>query len=84
MHEVSLLESMLEIIREHAVRHQARRVHRVTLHVGDLSGVVPEALRFAFEVVTHGTIAENADLETVRVPVLCRCLNCQWTFRRPT
>jgi hydrogenase nickel incorporation protein HypA/HybF len=83
MHEVGLLQNMLDVIREFAARHRARAVHRVTLRVGGLSGVVPEALEFAFTVVTRGTIAEGARLVIERVPVVCRCPDCGCEFEPP-
>ena len=39
----------------------ASRVLKLRLRVGSLSGVVPESLRFAFDVVCHGTMAERRD-----------------------
>ncbi len=81
MHELGLLQETLDVALEHAARHGARRVHRITLKVGDLSGVVTEALQFAFEVVTQGTIAEGARLVVERVPVVCRCRRCERDFR---
>lgn len=81
MHEVGLLQEMLEVALGHAARHGARRVHRITLKVGDLAGVVPEALEFAFEAVTCGTIAEGARLVVESVPVVCHCHRCDRDFR---
>lgn len=83
MHEVGLMQNLLDSILDQAGRQQFRRIHRVTLRVGDLSGVVPEALQLAFEVVTRGTIAESASLEVEQVAVVCRCRTCEREFRPP-
>lgn len=83
MHEVGLMQQALEIALEHAAQHKAQGICRITLRVGALSGVVPEALSFAFEVLTRGTIAEGADLEMETVPVICFCAACEQEFSPP-
>ncbi len=83
MHEVGLMQRTLEIALEHASQHRARSICRVTLRVGALSGVVPEALSFAFDVLTRGTIAEGAKLEMESVPVTCFCAACEQEFAPP-
>ncbi len=80
MHEGGVAQSALDMALERAAAEGAGRIHRMTLRVGPLSGVVPEALEFAFEVVTQGTIAEGATLEVVRVPVVCFCRSCAREF----
>jgi hydrogenase nickel incorporation protein HypA/HybF len=80
MHEVSLMQSALELALEHAARQGASRIHRITLRVGALAGVVPEALEFAFDVVTRDTLADGAVLEVERVPVVCSCVDCAVEF----
>jgi hydrogenase nickel incorporation protein HypA/HybF len=75
------MQATLEIALEHAARHGAGRIHRIALRVGDFSGVVPEALEFALDVVSDGTIAEGAQLEIVRVPLICVCTSCGSEFQ---
>lgn len=81
MHEVSLMEQTLAIAGEQARRHGASRIHRLTLNVGQQSGVVTDALAFAFEIVSQGTMAEGAQLEMIEIPVTCRCEPCQINFQ---
>jgi hydrogenase nickel incorporation protein HypA/HybF len=83
MHEVGLMQQTLEIALEHAAQHKAHGIIRMTLRVGALSGVVPEALSFAFDVLRRGTIAEGAELELETVPVLCFCAACEQEFAPP-
>jgi hydrogenase nickel incorporation protein HypA/HybF len=80
MHEVGLMQRTLEIALEHAARHKAVRIHRPTLRVGTLSGVVPEATAFAFEAVISATIAAGALLGIETVPVVCFCSACGQEF----
>ena len=77
MHEMALSESILQILEEQARVQGFSRVRRVRLEVGALSCVEPEALRFHFEVVTRGSLAEGADLEILPVPGSGWCLPCQ-------
>lgn len=76
MHEMSLSQSMLEIIQEQAVVNGFRSVKVVRLELGALSCVEPEALGFCFESVTRGTVAEGATLDIVKVPGQAWCWNC--------
>jgi len=58
----------------------ARRILKLRLRIGSLSGVVPEALRFAFDVVCRGTMAEGATLEIEALPAACWCATCSAEF----
>jgi len=80
MHEVSLCESIMDILKEEAARAGAVRVKSVRLLIGELSGAVPDAMRFAFEVVSKGTLADGAALEIVSVPLTARCRGCGAEF----
>ena len=80
MHEVGLMENALAIALDYAARDQAHRIHKICLRVGALSGVEPEALRFAFDIVAQDTIAEAAQLEIEPCPTRCYCAACQTEF----
>lgn len=77
MHEVSIMESVLEIA---VARAAPRRIVRIELRIGHLSGVVREALEFAFEAMSLGTLAEGARLEVEEVAVRARCVPCDDDF----
>jgi hydrogenase nickel incorporation protein HypA/HybF len=81
MHEVSLLESTLELALSYAQKQNATKIHHLTLRVGQLSGVIPEALQFAFEIVVQGTIAETATLSIETIPAICYCSTCHQDFQ---
>lgn len=67
------MDSALRIAAEHAAASGAARILSLTLRVGALSGVVPEALEFAFDVLREGTAAEGAELHIQQEPVRARC-----------
>jgi len=76
MHELSLCEGVLQILEEQSWIQGFLRVSRVCLEIGALAGVEPEALRFHFDAVTRGSLAEGAILEIVAVPAQAWCLPC--------
>lgn len=84
MHELGIMESALALVQAHAAGHQGQRVSRVVLRIGALAGVEPDSLRFAFDVVSRGTMAEGAAFEIEEVPVVVYCLSCQQEFAGET
>jgi len=80
MHEVSIMAEAVRMAVETAQASGAQRVTGVRLRVGILSGVVPEAMRFAWDVVSRDTIAGGAWLEIETVPAVCWCATCETEF----
>lgn len=80
MHEVGIAKEAVDAAIEHAAKAGATRVLKIKLRIGALSGVVPEALEFAFEVVTRDTAAAGAAFEYEWVPVRCHCATCDTDF----
>jgi hydrogenase nickel incorporation protein HypA/HybF len=80
MHEVSIMTEALRMAEEAAKTAGAGRVRKLRLRVGSLSGVVPDALRFAFDVVRENTLAADATLEIEDVTAACWCATCQAEF----
>lgn len=80
MHEMSLVAGLFEMLEAKAREHKARKVTAVRLRVGKLAGAVPELLVTAFDMYKKGTLAEEASLETVAVPVKVRCRSCGLEF----
>lgn len=81
MHELGMMESALALVQRYATEQHARRVERVVLRIGTLSGVDPESLRFAFDVVSRGTSAEGASFEIESIPAVVFCRACQKEFK---
>ena len=80
MHELSIMQSALEQVLEKARQAGANRVHVIRLRIGVLSGVVPDALQFAFEALAADTPAEVAKLVIEDVPVRFWCGTCKCEF----
>jgi hydrogenase nickel incorporation protein HypA/HybF len=77
MHELGICRNIVAIVSEAA---KGRPVTRVTLEIGQLSGVVPDALRFAFEAVTLDTVLQGAVLEVIGIPGRAQCADCGANF----
>jgi hydrogenase nickel incorporation protein HypA/HybF len=80
MHEFSIMQSALNQALREARLAGAVRVHEIRLRIGVLSGVVPDALQFAFEALTPGTSAEGAQLTIEEVPARFWCAPCGKEF----
>jgi len=80
MHEMSIAQSLIDIIQEEMNRHEATFLKSVRLNIGQLSAVVPESLSFCFEVITTGTPLEGAELIMDMVPLTGSCRACKETF----
>jgi len=80
MHEVAIMDQAVDIAIDAAVKAGAIKVTLIRLRIGEMAGVVPDALEFAFEAVTQGTIAEGGKFEWESVPVKCLCESCAKEF----
>lgn len=76
MHELSLTQNLIEIAEQHARREGAKSITCIIMEVGALSGVIPEAVEFAFEACTRGTLADGATLEIQNIPAIGKCQEC--------
>jgi hydrogenase nickel incorporation protein HypA/HybF len=73
VHELSITRSVVAIIAEAAA---GRRVTRVRLEIGRLSAIMPDAIRFCFEICAQHTPAAGAALEIDEIPGLGHCNEC--------
>ncbi|MET8679004.1 hydrogenase maturation nickel metallochaperone HypA [Streptomyces sp. NPDC004647] len=80
MHELSIAAAVVESAEKAARDHGASSVESVRLRIGELSGVVADALRFSFEVATAGTMLDGAELDVEDVPGSARCTSCELEF----
>ncbi|MFZ5541471.1 MAG: hydrogenase maturation nickel metallochaperone HypA [Pseudomonadota bacterium] len=74
MHELGITNSLVAIVGEAAA---GRRVRKVWLEVGVHAALLPDALRFCYDVVTKGTPLEASTLEVVELPTGLQCEDCR-------
>jgi len=80
LHEIFIMESAINIVLEKAEENHLKEISQITIKVGELSGVMPEALEFAFRSMAKGTIAEGAQFLIEKVPAAAECGNCGIEF----
>ncbi len=80
MHEMSLAEGVIQVLEDSARSQQFERVKTVWLEIGRLSHVEVDAMRFCFDAVCRGTLAEGATLEIIEIPGQGWCHECNRTF----
>ncbi len=73
MHEMGITRNIVSIVAEHAA---SRPVKRVRLEIGALTAVIPDAIRFCFDVASRGTVLDGAELEIIEIPGRARCRTC--------
>ena len=77
MHELSLCLALMQQVERVCREHSARRVEKIRLKVGPLSGVEPPLLERAFPLASAGTVAEGAVLQIESCDVRVRCSQCE-------
>ena len=76
MHELGIMTGVMDAVTKTAQDAGALKVLKVTLSVGVMTEAIEDALRFAFEAITEGTICEGAELVINMVQPRSRCLEC--------
>jgi hydrogenase nickel incorporation protein HypA/HybF len=82
MHELAITQEIVDAV---STRCPGVKIARVVLEIGQLSQVMPDAVRFCFDLCCSDTDLEGAELEIIRTPGLARCTECQAlvTLERP-
>ncbi len=85
MHEMSLVEAILESLLPLCEKNRWNRVERLVLRIGSLRQVIPEALVFCFEAASSGTPLAGALVEIKEVPIRQKCSSCglEWEGEVP-
>ncbi len=76
MHELGIAEQMLKIALDYAAKNNAKRITTFNVEMSAAMDESEDSLRFHFENLTRGTMAEGARVEISRVPVQAKCLEC--------
>lgn len=76
MHELGIMSGVMDAVQQSADNAGADKVLKVTLSVGVMTEAIEDALRFAFEALSEGTICDGAELEINMIQPRSRCLDC--------
>lgn len=80
MHELAITQSMIDLVLEEAKKLGAKKVGKIDLVLGEMSGVVGESVEFYFGFLAKDTIAEGAALSFKHVQTQARCHKCGEVF----
>ncbi|MDA8086295.1 MAG: hydrogenase maturation nickel metallochaperone HypA [Nitrospiraceae bacterium] len=80
MHEASIMQSVMEMALDRLEGSGYKKVDSLSLRIGRATGVVSDALRFAFDALKPGTPLNGAALIIDEVPVGGKCLSCGEDF----
>ena len=90
MHELSITQSILDLVTKEAEKQGAQRITLIRLKIGELTNVDPACVEFYLEVIGKGTIAEGVKLEAEVLPLTAECEDCgrrfpveNWDFSCP-
>jgi len=81
MHELSITQSMFDLVLKHAEQAEAKKVTKINLVIGEMTGVVRECVQFYLDFLSKGTVVEGAALSVEMVPPKARCRQCGETFQ---
>lgn len=76
MHELGIMTGVLQAVEESAKQAGSERVLKISLSVGVMTEAIEDALRFAFEALSEGTMCESAELEITMIPPVSICAEC--------
>jgi len=80
MHEMSITESILNVVLKHAEMSKANRVITIHLQIGKLSDLEDEWLQRYFDYLSKSTVAEGARLKIERTPIVIQCAACPASY----
>ena len=80
MHELAVTQNILDIVLSEAKAAQANKVTKISLVIGELSGVVSDCVLFYFDFLKKGNAAEEATIDFRLVPAELRCRDCLTNF----
>lgn len=76
MHELPIMQNVLDIVLKYSQQNNATHVYRVNLAIGELSGIVSDWAQRYFAMISAGTIAEHAIINIEAIPAKIKCLAC--------
>lgn len=76
MHELGILSEVLDTALKVAEQHGGKKITKITLKIGLMSGIVPRFVQSYFDVLSKDTIAKDAKLIIETDPAVFMCCDC--------
>lgn len=80
MHELALTEKLFGLVMQEAEAHHTKKILKVKMIIGELSGIVEDSVELYFKLLSRNTIAESACLEFQRTETNLFCVHCDKEF----
>lgn len=80
MHEASIASELIRVATEECLKSGYSKINSIKVSIGKATGVMPEALLFAFNILKEGTVADSAALIIEEIPVKGLCEECKKEF----
>ena len=80
MHELSIAQSIVEIIEQYVPPDERHAVREVKVKIGEMAGVVPDSLEFCYSAIVSNTSLQSSKLLTEFVPFTMQCKLCGEVF----
>lgn len=78
MHELSVTKSILNICKEQASINSFKKIKKINICVGEITGLVPDCINYYFNIISKGTVAEDAVIKVDRINLRIKCLECKY------
>ncbi len=76
MHEVSVVTSLVDAVIKELSKYNVTKVNCINVVIGDLTNLGEEQLKFAYEIVTRGTILEGSEMNIEHEQIKLHCDSC--------
>jgi len=80
MHELSITQSLFDIVITQANQSGAHKVTSINLVIGAMSGIVGDSVSFYLDFLSKGTIVEGATLNIKMITTRALCRDCSKEF----
>ena len=81
MHELSVTVGLLELVKD-AIKGEDKKVKKINVVVGDLSGIDHKCVDFYFDIISQNTLAHGAILKFTEEKSKFQCKDCQQIYQR--
>ena len=81
MHEMSIAQSILNIVDEYMINENGHHLKEVAVEIGELVAVVPDSLTFCYEVLIEDTPYKNSKLDITIIPLTGTCTDCSQSVK---
>jgi hydrogenase nickel incorporation protein HypA/HybF len=78
MHEISIAGAIVDAVLDAAKKNNAKKVNEVLIEIGELTALNPDQLKFIFQTITAGTVAEGARYDIQLIKALINCKKCSY------